>query len=314
MQDSYDVVVVGGGTAGLSGALTLARARRKVLVVDAGQPRNAPAEQVHGYLGREGTPRAELAAIGREEVRTYGGEVVNGTVTSARRGDDGTFTVQLADGTGVHARRLLVTTGLVDELPAIPGLTERWGTAVLHCPYCHGWEVRDQAIGVIAGETATALHAALLWRQWSSDVALFLHTADAPDVEQRALLDARGITVVTGEVAAVQDDATVRLVSGVVVDRDALVVRTGMVARSDLLAQLGGEPAEQRFNDVVLGTAVPAEPTGATSVPGVYVAGNVTNIVANVIVAAAGGMNVTSMLNADLVAADGRLALTGRLV
>ncbi len=154
-MNDYDVLVVGGGAAGLSGALALARARRSVLVIDAGAGRNAPAGHVHNYLGREGTPPAELLAAGRAEVTGYGGEVVTGSVTSAEPlpgldGQDAGFRVELADGSSVAARRLLVTTGLVDELPGVAGVTERWGRDVLHCPYCHGWEVRDQALGVLA--------------------------------------------------------------------------------------------------------------------------------------------------------------------
>src|SRR3954466_124457 len=146
-MDRYDVVVVGGGAAGLSGARALARAGRSVLVIDAGEPRNAPASHVHNYLGREGTPPAELYAIGRAEVAGYGGEVVDGRGTGARRGGDG-FVVTLDDGE-VRTRRLLVTTGLVDELPDVPGVAEQWGRGVLHCPFCHGAEVRDRRGGIL---------------------------------------------------------------------------------------------------------------------------------------------------------------------
>src|SRR5918995_2490654 len=163
LRDGYDVVVVGGGAAGLSGALMLARSRRSVVVVDAGAPRNAPAAGVHGLLAREGMPPGELFERGRAEVRSYGGSVVEGEVVSAERDGDG-FTVGLADRRTVRARRLLVTTGLVDELPDVPGLRERWGRDVLHCPYCHGWEARDQAIGVLACGPIAG-HPALLFRQ-----------------------------------------------------------------------------------------------------------------------------------------------------
>ncbi|HEY0694233.1 MAG TPA: FAD-dependent oxidoreductase, partial [Kribbella sp.] len=146
----YEVVVIGGGAAGLSGALTLARARRDVLVIDAGSPRNAPAGHVHMYLAREGMPPGQLLAQGRTEVAGYGGQIITGTVVAAEHLDDGEFRISLADGSAVRAGRLLVTTGLIDELPEIPGLAERWGRDVLHCPYCHGWEVRDRAIGVVA--------------------------------------------------------------------------------------------------------------------------------------------------------------------
>ena len=178
-RQQYDVVIIGGGAAGLSGAVALARSRRSVLVVDAGRPRNAPADGVHNYLGREGTPPGELLAIGRAEVAGYGGEVVPGVVTGARREDDGDFRVTLDDGREVSARRLLVATGLVDELPDLPGVAERWGRDVLHCPYCHGWEVRDQAIGILA-TGPTAVHQALLFRQLSDDVTFFRHTG--PDL------------------------------------------------------------------------------------------------------------------------------------
>ncbi|MEU4744476.1 NAD(P)/FAD-dependent oxidoreductase, partial [Actinosynnema sp. NPDC023658] len=181
LADGYDVVVVGGGAAGLNGALMLARSRRSVVVVDAGAPRNAPADGVHGLLARDGMPPAELLERGRAEVRSYGGHVVTGEVeTVTREGDR--FVVALADGRTVRARRVLVTTGLVDELPDVPGLRERWGRDVVHCPYCHGYEVRDQAIGVLASGPMS-MHQALLFRQLSADVTFFSHTAP-PNAEQ----------------------------------------------------------------------------------------------------------------------------------
>ena len=220
----YDVVVIGGGAAGLSGALILARARRSVLVVDGGEPRNAPADGVHGYLGSEGRPPVELLAAGRDEVRSYGGRIRSGRVTDVER--DGTgFAVRLADGGTAHGRRLLVATGLVDEVPEVPGLAALWGKDVLHCPYCHGWEVRDQPIGVL-NTGPMAVHQALMWRQWSDDVTLFLHTAPEPDEEEYEQLAARGIAVVDGEVTAVEQDggrlAGLRLADGSLVRRRAL--------------------------------------------------------------------------------------------
>ncbi|MFP5371096.1 MAG: NAD(P)/FAD-dependent oxidoreductase, partial [Actinomycetes bacterium] len=192
-SEQYDVVVIGGGAAGLSGAVALARSRRTVLVVDAGEPRNAPADGVHNHLGREGTPPGELLAFGRAEVTGYGAEVMDGRVTAVRREDDGGFVVTLGDGRAVSARRLLVATGLVDELPDIPGVAERWGRDVLHCPYCHGWEVRDQAIGILA-TGPMAVHQALLFRQLSADVTFFRHTGlelPADEAEQLAALGIR---------------------------------------------------------------------------------------------------------------------------
>ncbi len=144
-QHSYDVVIVGGGAAGLSAALVLGRARRKVAVIDAGAPRNAPAAHMQGFLSRDGMPPADLLTIGREEVTGYGVEIIDGEVTTIEPG----FVVHLASGERLTTRRILLTTGVSDELPAIPGVRERWGRDLLHCPYCHGWEVRDQPLGVL---------------------------------------------------------------------------------------------------------------------------------------------------------------------
>ncbi|WP_395107120.1 NAD(P)/FAD-dependent oxidoreductase [Actinomadura sp. SCN-SB] len=313
----YDVVVVGGGAAGLSGALVLSRARRTVLVVDAGEPRNAPAAHAHNYLGREGVPPLELLADGRAEVAGYGGEVVTGTVTSARRldGPAGGFQVELADGTAYRARRLLVTTGLVDELPDVPGLAERWGRDVLHCPYCHGWEVRDQPIGVLA-TGPFAVHQALMWRQLSRDVALFLHTAPEPTGEEYEQLAARGITVVDGEVEGlrVEDDRLtgVRLKGGAVIERRALVAAGRMVARSAVLDALGLETSDLMMGGHPVGTRVPSEPGGVTSVPGVFVAGNVTDPMATVIGSADAGVRAAAAINAELIGEDTRRAVEAR--
>ncbi|MFD2093470.1 FAD-dependent oxidoreductase [Blastococcus deserti] len=310
MDERYDVVVVGGGAAGLGGALALARARRRVLVVDAGAPRNAPAGHVHNYLGRESMPPAELLAVGREEVAGYGGEVTTGSVTGAERVDGG-FRVHLAEGRAVDARRLLVTTGLTDELPDVPGVRELWGSDVLHCPYCHGWEVRDRPIGVLGGPLG--VYASLLWRQWSADVTLFRHTGPAPSEEEQEQLTARGVTVVEGEVTALETSggrlSGVRLASGEVVAREALVVAPRFSANSAVLRSLGLETAELEMHGTVVGSYVPAEPTGATAVPGVWVAGNVTTLQAQVIGAVAAGLNAAGQINADLIAEDTRLAV-----
>lgn len=309
----YDVVVIGGAAAGLSGALALARARRSVLVVDAGDPRNLPAAHVHNYLGREGAAPAELCAVGRDEVTGYGGTVVQGTVDAVTRTADGRFGVRLGNGRTFGARRILAASGARDTLPDIAGLAEHWGTGVLHCPYCHGWEVRDQAIGILATDLDAAVHQALLWRQWSADVVLFLNVCGTPDAQQAEQLAARGIRVVAGKVAAVEGGSRltgVRLASGDLVARDAAVVFSELSARAGYLAALGIEPVEQFFGELFIGTAVPADPTGATAVPGVYAAGNLTAPMMQVIGAAAAGLGAAAAINADLMAEDTRLAVS----
>lgn len=310
-SNRYDVVVVGGGAAGLSGGTVLARAGRSVLVIDAGEPRNAPAAGVHGFLSREGIPPGELLELGRSELAGYGGALLTGRV-AAVSGSAGDFTVMVADGPTVHARRLLITTGLVDELPDVPGLRERWGRDVLHCPYCHGYEVRDQPIGVLS-TGPNAIHQVLLFGQWSKDITLFLHTGPQPTDEEWEQLAARNVCVVDGEVVQVQatDDALtgVRLRDGTVIPRRALVVAPRFVARSAVLSALGIEPAEHPMG---IGSYVATGPAGSTDVPGVWAAGNVTDLVAQVVTSVAAGAGAAAAINADLVDDDVRVAVAER--
>jgi thioredoxin reductase len=309
MNEIYDVVVVGGGAAGLSGAVALARSRRSVLVVDAGDPRNAPAGHVHNFLTRDGTPPAELYAAGRAEVTRYGGTVETGRVTALSRDDDGgLFRVEIGHRT-VAARRLLVATGVRDELPDVPGLAARWGIDVVHCPYCHGWEVRDQRIGVLA-TGPTAVHQALLFRQLSPHVTLLQHTGPEPDDEQDKQLKARGITIIEEKVEEIEADASgltgIRLAGGRHLALDAVVVAPRMAARADLLVPLGLKPAEFRVGEYSIGTHIEADPTGATAVPGVWVAGNLANPQAQVIAAAAAGLAAGAVINYDLILEEAR--------
>lgn len=300
---AMDVIVVGGGLAGLAGALTLVRARRSVLVIDAGHPRNAPAAHAHGYLTRDGESPLELLAAGRAEVSGYGGQIITGTVTSLARLPGG-FGVTLDDGTGHRARRMLVATGLVDEYPAIPGLRDRWGRDVVHCPFCFGWELRDQPLAVLA----TGPHAAeqaLMWRQWSQDVVLFSHTAPSPAPEQAERLAARGIGVVEGEVIGVEVTGDhlsgVRLRSGQVIPRRAVVIGPRFEARHALLGDLGVSLVEHPLG---IGHQVAADATGQTAAAGVWVAGNAADVTAGVMQAAASGVTAAAAINADLSAED----------
>lgn len=308
MDEQVDVVVVGGGAAGLSGALTLARARRSVLVIDAGEQRNRPAAGAHGFLTRDGLPPAELVALGRSEVERYGGAVLDGRVTELG-GREGAFDVTLTDGRAFAARRLLVTTGLADELPDVPGLRELWGTDVVHCPYCHGWEVRDEPMGVLS-TGPLAVHVAQLFRQWSADVTLFLHTGPRPTAEESEALAARGIAVVEGKVTGLETEAgrlrAVRLEGGVVVPRRVLAIGPRLVARADLLAGIGLETTAHAMG---VGERIEADGTGRTAVPGVWVAGNVTDLMAWLVSAASAGVMAGAAINNDLIAEETRAAV-----
>ena len=298
--DTYDVAVIGGGAAGLSGALMLGRSRRSVVVIDAGEPRNAPAAGVHGFLSREGMAPHELLRIGRDDVRAYGVSIVEASVQSVQRTEAG-FTVSLDSGTTVDARRVLVTTGLVDQLPDVLGVRERWGRDVLHCPYCHGWEVRDQAIGILA-TSPFAAHQALMFRQLSSDVTVFLNDAFEPSVEQEQQFAARGIATVPGRVASVDAEAdaltAVVLTDGTRIAVEALAVMPRVAVRAGFLAELGLVPTEHEMG---IGDYIAVDATGATAVPGVFAAGNVTDPMAQVMGAAAAGAKTGAAVNGDLI-------------
>lgn len=300
--EEYEVIVVGGGTAGLSAALVLGRARRRTLVVDAGEPRNAPAAHMQGYLSRDGMSPAEFLAVGREEIARYGVDLVHDRAVDATR-EEG-FAVRLASGRTVRARQLVVATGLKDELPPVPGVAERFGRDVVHCPYCHGWEVRDQAFGVLA-TTATSVHQALMVSQWSKDVTLFLHTvaeAELTDEDLRRLA-AAGVRVVPGEVAGlvVEDDRLtgVRLRDGRVHEREVVFVAPRALPRTDLLARLGAELSETPF-----GTYPVVDGRGLTTVPGLWAAGNASGFAEQVVNAASRGYRAGAAINGELLMTD----------
>ena len=313
MENNFDVVIVGGGAAGLSAGLTLARSRRSVLVVDAGSPRNAPAVGVHGFLTRDGIPPAELVKAGRAEVVSYGGEVRPGTVTGAKRTDGG-FELTTDDGVVLTARRVLVSSGVVDELPAVAGLAARWGRDVVHCPYCHGWEVKDRRVGVLASNPM-AVHQALMFHQLSGDVTLFANTETLTD-EQHEQLAALNIELVEGLVERVQvtDDriSGLKLFDGRVVPVGAIAVSSTVRARSTVLYELGlaaePHPMGAEYGDVYPSTG----PGGATGQPGVFVAGNVTNPFGQVVTAAGDGVMAGAMINLDLITEDTAAAVQRR--
>ncbi len=301
-MSEHDVIVIGGGAAGLSAALVLSRARRRVLVVDADEPRNAPAAHVQGFLSRDGMAPSELLRVGRAEVERYGGRILRAKAVDIRFGG-GQLEVVLDDGSRLSARRLLVATGLKDELPCVPGAHERFGRDVLHCPYCHGYEVRDRRLGVIGGG-ANSTHQVQLVRQWAADVVFFT-AGTALTAEQREQLTARAIGVEERPVTrlVVEDDVLigVEVDDGRVVRRDAVFVAPRFVPHTKLLSQLGCVLDEHGW--------VVAD-GGRTSVPGVWVAGNVSNPRAQVITAAGEGSAAAIALHADLVEEDVRGAVT----
>ena len=304
-MSQYDVAVIGGGAAGLSAALVLARARRTVVVVDAGSPRNAPAAHMHGFLSRDGLPPGDLLATGRSEVERLRRRDPRRCrhASSCRTAASG-FWILLGDGRPVSARRLVVATGLRDELPDIPGLRDRWARDVLHCPYCHGHEVRDRQLGVLGGPPGAVRYAQIV-RQWTHDLVYFTPPDLLTPVERTELV-ARAIGIVEGAVErlVVDDDRLrgVQLADGCVVPRDALFVPPRFVPDNALLVALGCEVGRRRLGRRRTTRAGPA-------CRGVWAAGNVVDPRAQVITAAGAGSAAAIALNADLVEDDVREAV-----
>ncbi|WP_104108683.1 NAD(P)/FAD-dependent oxidoreductase [Arthrobacter sp. N199823] len=301
-----DVIIIGGGAAGLNAALVLGRTRRSVTVIDAGQPRNAPAAGAHGFITRDGVAPLELTRLGRADLEPYDVNIVEGRVLRAEK-LDGEFRITLSDGSTRSGKRLLVTTGVVDELPDIPGLAEHWGKDVAHCPFCHGWEIRDQNIGVI-GSGSFAVHQALLFRQWSPNITLFINSAPQPTELELQQLAARGIPVVTGAVTAVhsKDDAVthLELEDGSRHSVQALTVQSRVLVRAEFLAGLGLVPVSTPF-----GESIESDEMGQTPVAGVWAAGNVTNLSATVLASAQAGAMAAVSINMDLMAGELEVAM-----
>lgn len=306
-EKAADVVIIGGGAAGLSAALTLARARRSVVVLDGGQPRNAPAPAAHGLLGLEGINPLDLLARGRSEIQSYGAQIASAQAVRAEADDPG-FVVHLNDGARVRAGQLLVATGVVDDLPAIPGLRQRWGRDVVHCPYCHGWEISGQRIGLLATGPMSAMQA-LLFGQWTDSLWFFPQGIDYAE-DDLAKLRATGITIVDEPIVTVQTSAEDRLTGvgladGAAVALDALAVPARTRVRLD---GLDGLDLETTTSPV--GTALAADAAGHTSMAGVWAAGNAVNPGMQVSEAAANGARVAMTMNTELVFADADRALT----
>ncbi len=306
-KNSWDVLIAGGGAAGLSAALLLGRAQLRVLVVDDGQPRNRFAAHMHGVLGHEGVPPAELLRRGRAEAADYGVSFADASIERVEDGDD-TLTIRLTDGSTPVARALIVATGLADDLPAIPGLAERWGTTVLHCPYCHGWEVRGRRLGVLT-TSPLSLHQAELIRQWSTEVTVFTEGLGTVAPETAPRLHARGIVLVDGPVAEVIGEgsaiAAVRMRDGREIPVDALFTMGAARPRDGFLSGLGLERASTPF-----GSFLAVDAAGATSHDRIWAIGNVVNPGANVPMAMGAGAMAAGVVNAALVSEDFDAATT----
>ncbi len=299
MRNGYDVIIVGGGPAGLSAALVLGRCRRSVLLCDAGKPRNWASKSLHGYLTRDGIDPAEFRAIGRRELQRYDTVQVRDIGATGAECREGRFSVTLADRTEVNARKLLIATGVLDDLPDIPGMAELYGRSVFHCPYCDGWEVRDQPLAIY-GRGSRGLGLSLELTGWSRDLVLCTDGPSELDEEARQRLARNGITLRDERVRAVEghDGLLQRVVfaAGDPLPRRALFFTTGQFQQSELAVHLGCE-----FNDK--GT-VRTGRYESTHLSGLYVAGDASRAVQWVIVAAAEGAEAAFAINTDLIKED----------
>lgn len=287
MPEHYDVIVVGGSFAGVSAAMQLARARRRVLLIDAGRPRNRFASHAHGFFGQDGVPPAQIVATATAQLLRYPTvTLVKGEARSAY-GEAGNFHVELADGSHRRAERLILATGIRDKVPDLPGLEARWGISVLHCPYCHGYEVGDRRLGVLATHSLS-VHQAILIPDWGP-TTWFTQGIVEPNAEEAALLQARQVSIERTPVAEVLGDApaidALRLVDGRVIPIEALFVGAQTEMASDLADQLGCA-----FDEGPLGPLVRVDGLKATSVPGVFAAGDASTAMTNATFAAASGV------------------------
>ncbi|NYZ61229.1 NAD(P)/FAD-dependent oxidoreductase [Luteimonas deserti] len=283
----YDVIVVGGSFAGLSAAQALGRARRSVLVIDGGQPRNRFAAAAHNIFGHDGTPPARLFAHGRAELARYPTVEVRAAQASGVAALAGELVVTLDDGSTRSARRLVLATGLRDSLPDVPGLATRWGTTVLHCPYCHGFEVADRALGVLANHPGAA-HQALLLPDWGP-TTYFTQGRYPPDADTAAKLAARGVVVEHSPVVGLVGKAPaldgVRLADGRILAVDALFTVPASTQASPFAADLGCA-----FDDGPLCAHVRVDAMKQTTVPGVYAAGDAASPMHSATTAIAAGV------------------------
>ncbi|MBV4495175.1 NAD(P)/FAD-dependent oxidoreductase [Pseudomonas sp. SWRI12] len=292
----YDVIIAGGSYAGMSAALQLARARRKVLVIDAGQRRNRFAASAHGFLGQDGRAPGDIADDARRQLLAYPTvEWVSATASKASQ-EAGGFLVESHDGQRYSTQRLLLASGVIDELPDVEGLAQRWGKSVFHCPYCHGYELEQGPIGVLA-TSPMSLHHALMLPDWGP-TTFFTNGVFEPDLEQQDSLARRGVTLVPERVERIEGDrADVVLADGRVIAIDGLFVLPRIQVAGSLAASLGCA-----FEDGPLGAFIQADPmTRATSVPGVFVCGDAAMPFGSVALAVGDGVRAGSGVHRSLI-------------
>ena len=311
----YDAVVIGAGTAGLSAGLLLGRSRRRVLLLDGGEPRNAPAAGVHGFFTRDGVSPGELLEIGREQLKPYGGVEYRAGRATDVSGSYGAFEVGLEGGETVSARKIVLATGVFDELPETPGFRELWGRGVYHCPYCHGWEVRDRPLAVMAAGEEVAERAVLI-RNWSRDLVALTDGSALGD-EARARLVALGVRVREERISRLEgkgdaSEGLSRIVfeDGTSLEREGLFYGPPQRQRSGLAEALGCEVAAMGpAAEVVKADRM----TGQTSVPGVYAAGDGGAPPQSVANAVASGANAAAFLNHVLCGEDAEAEVASAL-
>lgn len=276
MTDKYDAVIVGAGTAGLSAALALGRSMRRALVLDGGAPRNAPAGHAHNLFTRDGVAPDELLRLGKKDLEKYETVELREGVATGAVGTDGDFTVTLSGGGSVLARKVLIASGVVDEMPEIPGFAEAWGRGIHHCPYCHGWEIRNRPLAVYGGGDL-AMHSVTLIRNWSRDI-FFITDGTEVQEEDKKKLDALGVPVYEGPISRIELDAEAGKLTGIVLEdgteleREALFANPPQRQGSELAEMLG---CEIQYVEMMRAYTISTDPmTRETSVKGVYAAGD----------------------------------------
>jgi thioredoxin reductase len=301
----YDAIIVGGGPAGLSAALLLGRSRRSTLICDGGEPRNAASPAAHSFLTQDGTPPLELRRVGREQLATYASVEFADTEILDVVAADGRFEAILGDGRRVAARKVILATGVRDELPAIAGLADLWGSDVFHCPYCHGWEVRDRPLAVLPNGAPPDIlwHMVTLIRNWSRDAVLLTNGADGLGPEDRERLNALDVGLREEPIARLEgEDGNLKrivFVDGSSLPRGGVFVRPGQRPRNELAVRLGCE-----LSDDAIPGLIRVDPVWQTTAPGVYAAGDVATPMQQIAMAVSSGAMAGAMANHALVMDD----------